>query len=114
MKLLFSLLLLAASLPQTGYAGHKHRVAASPKEHTLTLYYFPTCPYCQKVLRYLDSIHKTVPMKDVRQDGAAKKELIQIGGRGTVPCLVVDGKAIYESDVIIDWLSKHQNWLNPA
>ena len=41
----------------------------------LTLYYSNHCPYSQKVLRYLNQIHKSVPMKNVENNPAAKEEL---------------------------------------
>ena len=31
-----------------------------------------------------------------------------------VPCLVIDGTALYESNAIIDWLSQHQDELDEA
>jgi glutaredoxin 3 len=80
----------------------------------LTLYYTTYCPHSQKVLNYLQQIHKTVPMKSVDKNSEGKAELLRVGGRLQVPCLVVDGKAIYESDVIICWLSQHQDILDPA
>jgi glutaredoxin 3 len=45
----------------------------------------------------------TVTLHDVYQDDNRNK-LLQIGGMSQVPCLVIDGKALYESDDIIDWL----------
>ena len=83
------------------------------KSPALMLYYSSHCPYSRKVLSYLDSIKKSVPMKDVLTDKEAKKELVEIGGKPIVPCLVIDGKALYDSDAIIEWLSKHQNILLP-
>lgn len=43
--------------------------------------------------------------KDIQIDSKARDELIGIGGKSQVPCLVADGIAIYESDDIIDWLT---------
>ena len=40
-------------------------------------------------------------------DSNATTELIQIGGKTQVPCLIIDGQALYESDDIIDWLKKN-------
>ncbi len=49
------------------------------------LYYKKTCPYCQKVLRFMN-------------------DLVRVGGKKQVPCLVVGGKPLYESDDIIAYL----------
>lgn len=73
----------------------------------LTLYYFPECPYCQKVLAYLQQSGKSVPMKNLRAEPQYREELKKIGGKTQVPCLVIDGKALYESDDIIEWFKKN-------
>ncbi len=86
----------------------------TPQSRALMLYYSPACPYSQKVLKYLQQIHKTIPMKSVANDPIAKKELREYGGKMQVPCLLIDGKPLYESDAIILWLSQHQESLNSA
>ena len=47
-------------------------------------------------------------MKDIHQTPAFRDELIKIGGKGQVPCLVNDGKALYESTDIIEWFKKNK------
>jgi glutaredoxin len=74
----------------------------------LMLYHFVGCPYCQKVRDYLSKEGITVPMKDTKENPAFREELIKIGGKPQVPCLVIDGKAVYESLDIIEWFKK--NW----
>ena len=74
----------------------------------LTLYHFEGCPYCTRVQNYLTQNHISIPLKDIHQNPAYRDELIRIGGKSQVPCLVIDGKALYESLEIIDWLRK--NW----
>ncbi len=80
----------------------------------LLLYYNPWCPYCQKVLDYLNQIHKTVPMKNLQSDLKYKEELKKIGGKTQVPCLIINGKAMYESADIIRWLSQNKSTLDPS
>ncbi len=80
---------------------------ADSEEHVLVLYYTKYCPFSQRVLQYLKSVHKVVPMKDLADDPNAKAELKDIGGKMQVPCLIVNGQAIYESYQIIQWLSQH-------
>ncbi len=46
-------------------------------------------------------------MKDIHQDPSAREELIKIGGKSQVPCLIIDGKTLYESWDIIEWLKKN-------
>ena len=70
----------------------------------LTLFYIPTCPYCRKVLSFLKQNSISLNLKN--RDGSKENriELIKLGGKPQVPCLIADGKAIYESDDIIEWL----------
>ena len=70
----------------------------------LTLYYFPSCPYCRLVLDCLGRLDLEIPMRDIRSEPGARDDLLQIGGKGQVPCLVIDGKPLYESDDIVRWL----------
>lgn len=69
----------------------------------LTLYYKPTCPYCQKVLAYMEEQDIACEMKDVTIPGVVD-ELVAIGGKNQVPCLIIDGQPMYESDDIIQYL----------
>lgn len=76
--------------------------------HTLELFYKPTCPYCQKVLRFTDAEGIELPLRDISSDDAAAEELVRVGGKRQVPCLFIDGKPLYESDDIISWLGDHK------
>jgi glutathione S-transferase len=69
----------------------------------LELYYLPTCPYCQKVLRFMDEIDLKVPLKDINVP-ANRDTLIKVGGSHQVPCLFIDGVPMYESNDIIEFL----------
>jgi len=77
----------------------------------LTLYHFMGCPYCQRVRDYLAKEGINIPMKDTHENTATRDELIKIGGKPQVPCLVIDDKALYESQDIIDWFKK--NYIPP-
>lgn len=78
------------------------------EEPCLVLYYSPYCPHSQMVLGYLTKIHKTLPMINVYDNPKAKEELKRIGGKMQVPCLIVHGQPLYESDLIVYWLANHQ------
>jgi len=67
----------------------------------LTLYQFDECPYCQKVQQFLGENDIEIPFKNTMENPEYREELISIGGTGQVPCLVIDGKPLYESDDII-------------
>ena len=69
----------------------------------LTLYYKPTCPYCIKVLHFLEQNDISVPLKNINENSQNRQELLNIGGKIQVPCLVINDEALYESDDIIQW-----------
>lgn len=70
------------------------------------LYGKDTCPYCVKVYRYMERAGIDVPRKNTLEPGV-RDELIAIGGKGQVPCLVIDGVAMYESDDIIAYMREN-------
>lgn len=70
------------------------------------LYIYETCPFCQKVLRYMNEAGITIPLKNAR-DPKIAAELVEIGGKEQVPCLVIDGTAMYESDDIIRYMKEN-------
>jgi len=73
--------------------------------YDLILYYYPTCPYCRKVTKFIDKHDlKEVELKNINQDQEAEAELIEVGGKRQVPCLFIDGEPLYESDDILSWL----------
>lgn len=77
-------------------------------EVELELYKFDSCPYCQKVMHVVKGLKVPVTMRDILEDGAAAKRLVEVGGDDQVPCLFVDGEPMYESDDINTWL--HANF----
>ena len=60
-----------------------------------------------KVISYLKSRDRTIPMTDIGSDEKQQQRLIEIGGKKQVPCLLIDGRAMYESDDIIQFLETH-------
>lgn len=75
--------------------------------HELALYYRPTAPSAFKVLDFMDRQGVTIPLIDISQDRDAAATLIEVGGKQQVPCLFIDGKALYESSDIISWIDEH-------
>ncbi len=74
----------------------------------LELYYKAECPFCQKVLNYMmDNCQiKDVQLVDIKE-GNNNEDLIKRGGKDQVPCLFIDGKALYESDDIIKYFKEN-------
>ena len=73
----------------------------------LTLYHFNGCPHCQRVKDYLSKERISVPMKDILENPVFRDELLKIGGKTQVPCLIINGKSMYESMDIIKWFQNN-------
>lgn len=72
----------------------------------LELFYKESCPFCQKVMRFIDKheLRDKIEFLDIVKDDSAKKRLVDEGGMNQVPCLFIDGKPMYESSDIIEYL----------
>lgn len=75
----------------------------------LTLYYMPTCPFCQRVLSEAQTLGIAMDLKDISADDAVLDELIEKGGKKMVPFLedTDRGVSMYESGDIIAYLTEH-------
>ena len=75
----------------------------------LELYHFESCPYCRKVRNFIDKNHlkSQIVYHDTHQDSAAAERLLKMNDDSQVPCLVIDGKPMLESDDIIAWLKEN-------
>ena len=74
----------------------------------LKLYYKPECPFCKKVLSFMEKNDIELELKNIH-DEENKKFVVEKGGMNQVPCLFIDGKAMYESDDIIEFLKEKFN-----
>ncbi len=86
------------------YDGPKQPVPAPgafPKGSTL--YVKSTCGFSLKARNARENFHlaDAIALKNVDEDASAKAELIKVGGKDQAPCLVVDGKPMYEADDIV-------------
>lgn len=74
------------------------------KLDNMTLYYKPECPYCRKVLDFIDKNGIELNLRTANNPDEHRKLMEIEGGKTQVPCLVVDGKPMLESDDIIAFL----------
>ena len=74
----------------------------------LVLFKFDSCPYCRRVMSYLEGRDIEIEMRDTMRDAGAREELARIGGSTEVPCLIIDGTPLYESLDIMEWFE--ENW----
>ena len=71
----------------------------------LELFMFDGCPYCAKVIREIEAQDRDdIEIYDIHEDNDARERLIEEGGKEQVPCLFIDGEALYESNDIIQFL----------
>jgi len=82
---------------------------------TYQLFKFDTCPFCHRVMRFLQQANIAVETRDIMRDGDARAELLAGGGSQQVPCLRIERVAdsgtqvqwLYESNDIIRYLQQH-------
>ena len=74
----------------------------------LKLYYMEACPFCKRVIRYMEKNNIDVELVDIRANPDNNKELIEIGGKDQVPMLLIDGNPLYESSDIIKWFKDNK------
>lgn len=75
----------------------------------LVLYYSNECIYCEKVLAYIKKSGIKVSLRNVSTSSDAWEELKLYGGKDMVPCLLIHGKPLYESDTILQWLKSQSS-----
>lgn len=81
------------------------------REWDFELYFKPDCPYCLKVLNFFrdNDIIKfpSYNIEDVSTGYENQDKLAKAGGKVQVPCMVIDGFAMYESDDIIAYAKEN-------
>jgi glutaredoxin len=68
-----------------------------------TLYIKSRCGFSQRALNARVNLHleDAIELKNISEDGAARARLQELTGEEQVPCLLVDGKPMLESDDIV-------------
>jgi glutaredoxin len=74
----------------------------------IELYHLQECTFSSKVRRYISekNLNSFIEYHDVQNVNNARK-LNDLTGDEQVPCLVVDGNPILESEEIIKWLDQN-------
>jgi glutaredoxin len=75
----------------------------------MSLYYFPSCPFCVKVLRAIDQLGiEGIELRDKRAEPKYADELKAATGITMVPCLRIEREGgdewMHESDDIVRYL----------
>lgn len=70
----------------------------------LVLYKYDSCGFCRRVMQHAQALGLDIPSRDTLMDDAARAELQRVGGKTQVPCLFINGRPLYESADIIQFL----------
>ncbi len=75
----------------------------------IILFHKQSCPYSKKVRDFIEASHlqDQIEYRDTSEGTQAAEQLVSYAHTSQVPCLVVDGTPILESDSIIDWLKEN-------
>ena len=75
----------------------------------MELYFYEDCEYCQIVLNTIKNskIKDKFTYKDIRVNPDYAKELVELTGNETVPCLVTDDGPMKEANDIRKYLVSH-------
>lgn len=74
----------------------------------LVLYHYEVCPFCVVVREAIDRLKvPDVEYRDILKDPQYREELVAMNGIGQVPCLLIDGKPMLESEDIVDFLEEN-------
>ena len=71
------------------------------------LYVGTVCRFCKKVENFMAENNIEIPTVNIQEDRDAMLDLVENGGKRQVPCLYHDGKYLYESDDIIEYLKEN-------
>ena len=58
----------------------------------LSIYGYPQCPFCRRVLAVIDSLDLEIPLHNTLEEPDRRRELVEAMGRGTVPVLRIEGE----------------------
>ena len=67
----------------------------------LSIYGYPQCPFCSRVLRAIDALGLDVEFRNTMQGDEYYRELTAATGRSTVPVLRIESE-----DGAIEWMSE--------
>ncbi|MFQ5729410.1 MAG: glutaredoxin family protein [Waddliaceae bacterium] len=104
------LLTSAFAAPLLGANSYARQTNTGTETTSVVLYYNPSCSHCKKVLGYLNSRNKSIPMKNT-SNPQYRQELRSLGHKG-VPVLSVGTRTITGADAIINYLMQHEELLN--
>ncbi|MBC7384817.1 MAG: glutaredoxin [Cryobacterium sp.] len=78
---------------------------------TLELFHKQACPYSAKVRDFIhaEQLSEEIPFSDIERDAGKREVLMEKTDDVQVPCLMINGEPLLESDDIIVWLKDHRD-----
>ncbi len=73
----------------------------------LKLYSSNRCPFCRKVTSFMAVNNISVPIVDPYESAETMFAFKDLTGKTQVPCLIIDGVPMHESDDIIIWMKEN-------
>jgi glutaredoxin 3 len=74
---------------------HDSRATEMTKNnHSVTIYYVPTCPYCKRAIEFLETKKVGLNKINIASDADQWRKLQKETGSGTVPYIFIDGQYI--------------------
>ena len=78
----------------------------------IDLYIMETCPFCRRVMDFMEQTHIEFNKIDIT-NSENHKRLMEIGGKDQVPFMVDENMKMYESNDIVEYLkSRAQNLIS--
>lgn len=76
---------------------------------SIQLFHRWPCPYSDRVRTFIDDkgLREHLDFVEVSEVPGAEERLESLTGKTQVPCLVVDGKPILESEDIMRWMEEN-------
>lgn len=75
----------------------------------LELYHRQACPFSAKVRKFIEAngLRTFIEYHDINTSKEAHDRLLHLNRSEQVPCLVIDGQPLLESDQMIQWLDEN-------
>jgi glutaredoxin len=80
----------ALSRPRPQQRSAQGQASVNADAASLSLYQFHACPFCIKTRRAIHKLNVPVALRDAKNDGQARQQLLEGGGKVKVPCLRIE------------------------
>ena len=71
----------------------------------LTLYSSNGCPFCRRVTSFMSSKGVQINIEDPYSNSETMSTFKKLTGKTQVPCLMINGTPMHESNDIITWIN---------